>query len=146
MHSSEIEKSYEISVESMTTLNKIGAKLMHKYHAHAATDITGFGLIGHAENLCKYQKQKLNFILHTLPIIKNVYRIAYCLERTEKLLSGRSVETSGGLLICVPAENALKFCSEFYELTQKSCYIIGDVVEGNGTVELISNPTIISVS
>lgn len=145
MSASDIEDSYKMAVKSMSTLNKIGASLMHKYNAHAATDVTGFGFLGHAQNLCKYQKRKLNFILHTLPIIKNVYRMAYLLNVKEKLLSGRSVETSGGLLICVSTENALGFCLEFNELTGKSCYIVGDVVEGNGTVELISNPAIISV-
>lgn len=32
----------------MATLNLLGARLMKKYNAHAATDITGFGLLGHA--------------------------------------------------------------------------------------------------
>ena len=30
----------------MARLNRNGAKLMHKYQAHAATDVTGFGLLG----------------------------------------------------------------------------------------------------
>jgi selenide,water dikinase len=35
----------------MCRLNKDSAKLMKKYQSHGATDITGFGLIGHAQNL-----------------------------------------------------------------------------------------------
>lgn len=36
-----------IAVKNMGTLNKNGAKLMKKYKAHAATDVTGFGILGH---------------------------------------------------------------------------------------------------
>jgi len=32
----------------MTTLNLLGAKLLKKYKSKACTDITGFGLLGHA--------------------------------------------------------------------------------------------------
>ena len=35
----------------MSRLSKNGALLMQKYKAHAATDITGFGIKGHAKNL-----------------------------------------------------------------------------------------------
>jgi selenide,water dikinase len=37
--------------ESMTTLNKRGAEIALKYDVHGMTDITGFGLIGHAREL-----------------------------------------------------------------------------------------------
>jgi selenide,water dikinase len=42
------EEAYFKSVESMATLNKNGASLMNKYECHGATDITGFGIKGHA--------------------------------------------------------------------------------------------------
>lgn len=35
----------------MATLNKYAASLMKKYDAHGSTDITGFGILGHAQNL-----------------------------------------------------------------------------------------------
>jgi len=35
----------------MGTLNKVGAELMKKYSAHACTDVTGFGILGHCNNL-----------------------------------------------------------------------------------------------
>jgi selenide,water dikinase len=41
-----------MAVESMSVLNKNASKLMKKYEAHGATDITGFGIKGHAQNLC----------------------------------------------------------------------------------------------
>ncbi len=46
--SEEILNSYYLAMESMAHLNKNTATLMKKYKCHGATDITGFGLIGHA--------------------------------------------------------------------------------------------------
>ena len=42
-----------MSWESMSTLNLEAAKLMHKYKCLGATDVTGFGILGHAANLAK---------------------------------------------------------------------------------------------
>ena len=49
----DVKKAYMRAMSSMTRLNRIGAMLMHKYNAHAATDVTGFGILGHAQNLGK---------------------------------------------------------------------------------------------
>lgn len=40
--------AYDKAVNHMATLNSYAASLMKKYNAHGATDITGFGLLGHA--------------------------------------------------------------------------------------------------
>lgn len=40
----------------MATLSIIGARLLRKYKAHACTDVTGFGILGHAKYLAKAQK------------------------------------------------------------------------------------------
>ena len=66
------ERCYEVAMESMARLNRTGARLMHKHHAHACTDVTGFGILGHARNLAKNQKQAVQFEIHTLPIIRNM--------------------------------------------------------------------------
>lgn len=142
---SEVERTYGIAVESMSRLNKSGAKLMHRYQAHAATDVTGFGLYGHADNLVKFQKENIDFEIHTLPIIRNVLEIAEILGRTAKLLAGKAVETSGGLLVSLPSANAKSFCDEYEKVSGRSAWIIGKVVEGSRTVRVSPNPTIISV-
>ena len=60
-------------MESMAHLNKDTAKLMRKYNCHGATDITGFGLLGHAQNLVNVQHvEPLDFIMHSLPIINKM--------------------------------------------------------------------------
>ena len=45
----QVEKAFLDSVDSMARLNRNGAKLMHKHGAKAATDVTGFGILGHLE-------------------------------------------------------------------------------------------------
>merc|ERR1712036_108531 len=40
----DVRKAYQRSMDSMARLNRIGARLMHKYNAHGATDVTGLWL------------------------------------------------------------------------------------------------------
>lgn len=94
INKNDIETSYLMAIESMCRLNLIAAKLMHKHRAHGATDVTGFGLYGHAKNLVEFQTNNVSFEIHTLPIIKNCRLIAEKLQQT-KLLRGTAVETSG---------------------------------------------------
>ena len=49
---------------------------MHKYNAHGATDVTGFGLLGHAQNLARNQKNEVSFVIHNLPIIAKMAGVA----------------------------------------------------------------------
>ena len=56
----------------MMTLNKNAAKLMKKYGAHGATDVTGFGILGHANNLAQCQIEEVDFVLESLPFLKNM--------------------------------------------------------------------------
>ena len=65
----EVDEGFFMAVESMSHLNKNAAKLMRKYEAHGATDITGFGIKGHAQNLCSVQKENVDFLINSLPVI-----------------------------------------------------------------------------
>jgi selenide, water dikinase len=140
----DVLKCYDKAVKSMTMLNKVAAQLMHKYEAHACTDVTGFGLVGHAENLLQFQDKKLDFIITSLPVIKHVKKIAEALNRHQKLSNGRMVETSGGLLVILPAKKAQKFCDEFVNTSGSGCWIVGKVVSGTGKV-ITDSPQIVEV-
>uniref|UniRef100_A0A182N387 PurM-like C-terminal domain-containing protein n=1 Tax=Anopheles dirus TaxID=7168 RepID=A0A182N387_9DIPT len=132
----DIEQTYRIALESMSRLNRKGAELMRKHDAHAATDVTGFGIYGHAENLASFQKAEVDFHIDTLPIIKNVREIADVLGRSAKLLAGKAVETSGGLLICLPSANAAAFCEEYRSCTAHEAWVVGCVKKGNRGVKM----------
>lgn len=140
----DIQTAFDVALKSMTFLNKIGAELMHKYKAHAATDVTGFGLYGHAKNLVDFQTEAVDFHIHTLPIIKNVRGMAERLEQ-KRLLMGRAVETSGGLLIAMAAEVAKDFCAEFARESGREAWIIGDVLQGERQVVMKDEPKFLEI-
>ena len=70
---------------------------MHKYNAHGATDVTGFGLLGHATNLARVQKNEVGFVIHNLPIIAKMAAVSKACGNMFGLLQGHSAETSGKL-------------------------------------------------
>lgn len=73
---------------------------MHKYGAHGSTDVTGFGLIGHAQNLVKCQLEKVCFNIYKLPVFGNVPAIAAAMNKLGRLQQGKGTETSGTILHC----------------------------------------------
>jgi selenide,water dikinase len=144
----QVEEAYTAAMYSMARLNRTGARLMHSYGAHGATDVTGFGLLGHARNLASAQKAPVSFKIHTLPVLDHMNRVASIIASRGldfKLKEGLSAETSGGLLICLPKENAAAFCEEMQKLDGAPSWIIGDVVAGNRTAEILSDAKIIDV-
>eukprot|EP01104_Vermistella_antarctica_P019223 TRINITY_DN7425_c0_g1_i1.p1 TRINITY_DN7425_c0_g1~~TRINITY_DN7425_c0_g1_i1.p1 ORF type:complete len:317 (-),score=65.19 TRINITY_DN7425_c0_g1_i1:638-1588(-) len=124
----EVDAMYRAATASMSRLNRTGARLMHKYDAHGCTDVTGFGILGHAQNLASNQEQEVDFIIHTLPVLRGSQRVDEAVGRMFKLISGFSAETSGGLLLCLPREAAADFCREIEEVDGCPAWIIGDVV------------------
>lgn len=69
----DVRKAYHRAMDSMARLNRIASRLMHKYNAHGATDVTGFGLLGHAQTLASHQKNEVCcFIVIKLSNVVNV--------------------------------------------------------------------------
>jgi len=122
------ESIYEFAMYQMARLNRNAARLMHKYGAHAATDVTGFGIMGHANNLARNQTLKnIAFELTALPLIHKTTEVAAVFPFF-RLLEGLSAETSGGLLIALPPENVHAFCRELEQLDGYPVYAVGHVV------------------
>eukprot|EP01118_Nematostelium_gracile_P005790 TRINITY_DN1840_c0_g1_i1.p1 TRINITY_DN1840_c0_g1~~TRINITY_DN1840_c0_g1_i1.p1 ORF type:complete len:312 (+),score=74.29 TRINITY_DN1840_c0_g1_i1:300-1235(+) len=144
----EVEQVYQTAIKSMIRLNINAAQLMHKYGAHAATDVTGFGISGHGNNLARYQKEKVDFVIHTLPVIGKTAEVSMK-AKVFSLLAGTSAETSGGLLICMREENAKQFCEEIKEKDGTEAWIIGNVIkherDGENKCLIEENPHIIQV-
>lgn len=102
---------------------------MVKHHAHAGTDVTGFGILGHAQNLMDNQAAAVGMEIHTLPCIANTAKVEQSGVLDFRLLKGYSAETSGGLMICMPEEDAVAYCKELEELDGgEPSWIIGKVV------------------
>jgi len=141
----DVRKAYNRSIDSMARLNRNAARLMHKYHAHGATDVTGFGLLGHAQNLAKNQKNEVSFVIHNLPVIAKMTAVAKACGTMFQLLQGGCPETSGGLLICLPREQAAAYCKEIEKQEGYQAWIIGIVEKGNRTARIIDKPRVIEV-
>lgn len=125
----EVKEVYYQAVESMATLNLNATSLMKKYGAHGATDITGFGLKGHAQNLVNVQKKNLDFRFALLPLIRGMDQINNSVLDF-KLMEGLSAETSGGLLIMLPEDKVQGFQDELREEYGQHSWQVGFVTPG----------------
>lgn len=141
----QVNSAYHASMECMGRLNLNAARLMHKYKAHCSTDVTGFGIMGHAANLAENQKADVDFVLHTLPIIACMRAVCEASGINFKLMQGYSAETSGGLLICMPKDQAQGYISELEQLDGSKSWIIGDVVEGSKKARFSADLNVVEV-
>ena len=87
---------------------------MRKHGAHGATDITGFGIRGHAQNLLTAQKADVNMHITHLPIIDGMEKINESVFNF-RLTEGYSAETSGGLLMMIAPDKAQALQSELLD-------------------------------
>lgn len=71
----DVIRAYNIAAASMMQLNQTGARLMREYDAHACTDVTGFGIIGHARNLAREQKASVDIEIDKLLVIAGMAEI-----------------------------------------------------------------------
>ena len=121
------------AVKQMTTLNKAAAEVITGIDGvHACTDITGFGLAGHASEMAEGSKVTIEIDSKSLPIIPGVLDIAsenksggmktnkdhfgsgvdYCSEIPDAVRDLLfDPQTSGGLLISASAESADQLAS-----------------------------------
>ncbi|MEE6481545.1 hypothetical protein FKM82_012897 [Ascaphus truei] len=145
----DVELAYQEAMMNMARLNRTAAGLMHTFNAHAATDITGFGILGHAQNLAKQQRNEVSFVIHNLPVLAKMAAVSKACGNMFGLMHGSCPETSGGLLICLPREQAARFCAEIKSPKYgegHQAWIIGIVEKGNRTARIIDKPRIIEVA
>eukprot|EP01147_Barroeca_monosierra_P008766 gene8767-1145_t len=62
-----------------------------------------------------------------------------------KLLEGLSAETSGGLLIAIPKEQAQEFCDQLEKEDGVPAWIIGQVTQGSGHAAIAQDVKIMEV-
>uniref|UniRef100_A0AAQ5Y194 Selenide, water dikinase 1 n=1 Tax=Amphiprion ocellaris TaxID=80972 RepID=A0AAQ5Y194_AMPOC len=145
----DVELAYHEAMINMARLNRTAAGLMHTFNAHAATDITGFGILGHAQTLARQQRSEVSFVIHNLPVLAKMAAVSKACGNMFGLMHGTCPETSGGLLICLPREQAARFCAEIKSPKYgegHQAWIIGIVEKGNRTARIIDKPRIIEVA
>ena len=141
-------------VESMTRLNASASSVMLKYNASACTDVTGYGLLGHASEMAEGNDVRLQINSSDVPffedapalVAKKTYTQAYLANTkflADKVTFRSSVseamrhilmeaETSGGLLFALPAEDADAAVQELHVNDCPEAAIIGEVVAADG--------------
>ena len=141
-------------VESMTRLNASASSVMLKYNASACTDVTGYGLLGHASEMAGGNDVRLQINSSAVPffedapalVAKKTYTQAYLANTkflADKVTFRSSVseamrhilmeaETSGGLLFALPAEDADAAVQELHVNDCPEAAIIGEVVAADG--------------
>ena len=119
------------AIDGMTASNKPVAEAMHRVPVHAATDVTGFGLKGHAGNMAVLGK--VDIVVDQLAVIRGTPVLAELLGYP--LLQGEGKETAGGMLISVAMEKVDDLLSELDKLKVRH-WEIGHVVKGNGKVHV----------
>ena len=146
------------AVDQMLMLNRRAAQLMKQVEFHAATDVTGFSLVGHSHDIAKLSEVTLRFHLDRLPFLDGAKRYADewlfpggascnrdAYQSEVRFPSGMSdemqmllftPETSGGLLICVASHDADKLAGRFSEAGHQY-WVVGEVVEGPPLIEIV---------
>lgn len=142
---------YEYAVKVMTTLNRFGKEAIDKVGGvHSVTDITGFGLLGHALEMAEGSSVTIKIDSGKIPIIKGATEFAkmglipagaysnrnhiggkICFKnKIEKDIEDIlfDPQTSGGLLISVEKEKAPQLLKEL-EKSPTEYAIIGEVLE-----------------
>jgi len=139
------------AVRCMATLNNQAAELMRDTVINACTDVTGFGLLGHACEMIEGTDVGMVIDLAVVPYFPEAKELAEMGLLPEGLYRNRDFrihmielgkevpasminilfdpQTSGGLLISLPAENADKFLSALHEKGVDDAAIIGDILE-----------------
>src|SRR5271170_3891767 len=119
----------DAAVASMTTLNKTAAEVITKFAVHGLTDVTGFGMIGHAREMALASKVSLRLSAGRIPLLDGALdcvraghipgglkanrEFAECVVGYEGGISDEiktmlfDPQTAGGLLISVASEDAV---------------------------------------
>ena len=128
LSSMEAEDMMHAACCSMARLNRNAGSIMVRHNAHAGTDVTGFGILGHAQNLMDNQGEEVGMVITSLPCIANAVKIERSGVFDFRLLKGYSAETSGGLMICMSEDDAASYMRELEGLDGEQSWIIGRVV------------------
>lgn len=97
------------------------AGLMHTFNAHAATDITGFGILGHAQNLAKQQRNEVSFVIHNLPVLAKMAAVSKACGNMFGLMHGTCPETSGKFFYNAFSPQELSCGHEYKKINIKTC-------------------------
>lgn len=153
------EKQTQELTELMATLNKDAAEAMTEIGINACTDITGFGLLGHALEMARASNVCIRIYAHKVPVIPEAIEFAsmgmipegshlnqkFCHKyvdispEVDPIIGDilADAQTSGGLLISVPEEKSQQLLHRLMEKNTPAASVIGEIIDGpKGTIQL----------
>ena len=140
------------AVESMLALNKAAAEILPDFAVHACTDVTGFGLLGHAAEMAEGSQVGMTFYAARVPALAHSLALAAeglkggSLDNQRFLQSKVTVasgvdparanllfdaQTSGGLLIAVAAAEAEALLNALGQNGVEAAALVGEVTREN---------------
>ena len=140
------------AVESMKTLNRGASEAMTTAGANAATDVTGFGLLGHLHSMMKASGTAARISRSAIPVLPGVVDLLAqdvapggthrnieslddhlvwdaTLPESDRLLLC-DPQTSGGMLICIPAAKCALLIEILAEKQTLQAAVVGEVTAG----------------
>ena len=144
------KKAMDRAAGVMATLNKTASELMLESGVHACTDITGFGLLGHASGMIEDGPLGMEIRLSSIPLLPEAMEFAQMglvpagTQRNREFRSNMiemaneisddimnilfDPQTSGGLLIAIAAENAEGLLQELHRHGVADAAIVGEIL------------------
>jgi selenide,water dikinase len=145
------DQEQDDAVRVMTSLNRPASEAMEGLDVHAATDVTGYGLLGHAHEMMDASGTTGEFDVSKIPLLSSARRLAgrgiapdgsrvnvRNLKPRAAIAAGVTDEdflllcdaqTSGGLLVALPKESAQIYIARCRERGARETAVVGRVVE-----------------
>lgn len=152
------QDAFDACIRAVTTLNRSAAEILAEFDVHAATDVTGFGLAGHALEMTSKGAICLGIDFSELPVMPEALEmyakgVTTGVNRHNREMVGDCVrfedsssaseheilfdpQTSGGLLVAVPAEQAEEIVIKLHGVGLVDAAIIGSVEAAETEVRL----------
>lgn len=149
------EREMQEAIDWMASLNDRAGAALQTVSAHAATDITGFGLLGHAYEMARASHVSLHIAATSVPLLPKVLELIErgivpggtrdnAVTQAQFTSFGAAVppalrlalsdaQTSGGLLVSLSPDRLSAFQAEL-QGAHALCAVIGEVRSGEGIV------------
>lgn len=154
------DAGYRAMIANTTKLNKPGKLLSGLNGVHALTDVTGFGLLGHALELARGAGVEVRINMSDVPLLPNVEELAaqgYITGASGRNWSGyghdvvlaeavtpvqqallTDPQTSGGLLVSCAAESVEEVLALFRKEGFEDAQVVGEIVDGPARVRVLA--------
>ena len=147
------------AIRVMAALNRAAGQAMADVGASAATDITGFGLLGHLHEMTRASGVRARILLSAVPILEEAWGLARAgivpggTQRNRAALAGAVIwegidedgqillcdaQTSGGLLIAVPGDRLARLVQALRAGGALASEVVGEITgEGAGEITVV---------